>query len=677
MSKDLASLEGVLNIVISGFNDLVAMRYLILILGLLGLIGSSPAFAINTLRLGDLKDNNVSRQFEFFRDSKGSMRLDEVKTADFSPITQAHPNFGFTQDVLWFRATIDSDLVGERILLIDYALLDHIELFLWKDGKILQTSRLGDADERTDNASVGTFALPAKIGNYEIYIRINTGSSLHATFLIMDAHAYARHKAWTMAVLFGILSILGAMTFFHVFVLVQTGSRSYLYYVLFVFSIFLFELLKSGVAQDVLWSQDLNNYFLPKVGLLNSVFGALFTQRFLGLRSHYQRFPRIVRALGLLGLGLFLLSHVLAYSVSVRVTGVFGIITAVVLFSYGGTLVYRERNLMARYYLTAWALFLAGVIVYVTTQFALLPLNLFTQNAMVFGAVIEVLLLSLALGARYQMTQAQNLQLEEHRLALQMELRQELQSRITLVSELAHRMNNPLNYVRTASEAGRALWGDLAQDTKALLESSLQENDPEGDALYHSFVSRFEEMGQWFTMIDKGTEKSTRSIAEIRNLSGVDGYSLEHISLSAVWKDVWERIEADLGEQQLRSIKIQKQVSAEAFLLGNRFSLVVVFDNLLKEWARQWPDGYSVSFTWQEKEGLPRLEIKVEGTGINKSVELLRTETLQHLTFILKPYATSIRVSEEGSVVLENLTFIPLKQEQRASGTSIAAARAS
>jgi diguanylate cyclase (GGDEF)-like protein len=54
----------------------------------------------------------------------------------------------------------------------------------------------------------------------------------------------------------------------------------------------------------------------------------------------------------------------------------------------------------ARYFLLAWSALLIGVLIYMLKTFGWLPHNMLTQNAFQLGALIEMLLLSLALGSR-------------------------------------------------------------------------------------------------------------------------------------------------------------------------------------------------------------------------------------------------------------------------------------
>ena len=74
--------------------------------------------------------------------------------------------------------------------------------------------------------------------------------------------------------------------------------------------------------------------------------------------------------------------------------GVLWIIVAAVVMLRRG---YRP----ARLFLLAWSLFLFGTAAFTLLAFGVLPRNFWTHNGVQIGSALEMLLLSLALGARY------------------------------------------------------------------------------------------------------------------------------------------------------------------------------------------------------------------------------------------------------------------------------------
>ena len=123
----------------------------------------------------------------------------------------------------------------------------------------------------------------------------------------------------------------------------------------------------------------------------------------------------------------------------------------------------------ARYFVWGWSFFLIGALVYSVRAMGLLPAVPVTEYAIQVGTVIEVLFLSLALGERISslhserdaalqalVGQSQALTDEtERRAQAEESLRRELQGRVTLFSDAAHHLNNPLNHIDGAKRTIR------------------------------------------------------------------------------------------------------------------------------------------------------------------------------------------------------------------------------
>ncbi len=615
---------------------------------------------------------NVALAFEYLRDPSDSMTLTNAQSAQFQALTSLHPNFSYSTDTFWLRGTIRRESKEPVVFHIDYPLLDKIEVFAIADGRIIFQTEIGDQDQSSDQGAAGVFVLPTEPLQYDLYLRIKSTSTLHIPLEIHSLKAFGQREKEKAALTFGIAAVLFAMAAFHLFVFVQTGSRSYLYYVLFTSGLFLFEIVRSGEAQQVLWSEAFNNYLLPRLLFLIEASGMLFTLRFLGHTKRFLGLRKLMVKIPLVAALVFVGSHAFNYGVNIRAAAVLGVLVIVLMLTYAILLAFWAQDRTARFYLLAWSFYLAGAFIYVSTQFNVLPLNLFTQNAMALGAVAEVILLAVALGDRYQQLQIKNHEIEMHRTQLQVELRQELQSRVTLVSELAHRMNNPLNYVITGLNAGRAVWQKLFTETRALFEGAIEEDDTEGQTLKRNFMRQFEEMERWLYIIEQGAQKSSASITEIRSLSGVDGYDLQKIDLSKLWEKVWERFATDVGVDRCSLICVTEPLQEHCYLLGNRFALIVAFDGLLKEWSRQNPQGMELSFFWREEGGLPRLTLQVHAP-LSQHADSLQPETLKHLQFIVKPYGIELVVLDAGRLEVVNRHAEPLPGKSLASGQAKAA----
>jgi len=137
------------------------------------------------------------------------------------------------------------------------------------------------------------------------------------------------------------------------------------------------------------------------------IFGMQFTRKFLDTRVHSPRVDRLALALqGLSALGLAA-SFFFGYAQLIQPIALLTVLVTVTIIALGFMgLVAGYKP--ARYFMIAWALLLAGVLMNLLKTFGVLPHNLLTANGLQVGSLCEMVLLSLALAARVSEMQRQS-----------------------------------------------------------------------------------------------------------------------------------------------------------------------------------------------------------------------------------------------------------------------------
>ena len=130
-----------------------------------------------------------------------------------------------------------------------------------------------------------------------------------------------------------------------------------------------------------------------------AIFGLQFARTFL---SSPARMPALDKVL-LAQLAGWLLALVAAlalpYTVSSLMVTVLAVISVVTMAIVGFISIRREFG-GARYFFTAWALLLLGVVTLALHNTGVLPSNAITANALLIGSALEMILLSFALADR-------------------------------------------------------------------------------------------------------------------------------------------------------------------------------------------------------------------------------------------------------------------------------------
>ena len=124
-----------------------------------------------------------------------------------------------------------------------------------------------------------------------------------------------------------------------------------------------------------------------------------------------------------------------------RLLGYFAILFSFIAI-YAGIVVYKNGNISARFLIYAWSVFCLTIMLYSLASLAIIPANFITMNSYLVGTVLEVFLLSLALGDRY-------VQLKKERIQLRNDLASQEQTIQHKNEEISSLKLETLQYIKT------------------------------------------------------------------------------------------------------------------------------------------------------------------------------------------------------------------------------------
>ena len=170
------------------------------------------------------------------------------------------------------------------------------------------------------------------------------------------------------------------------------------------------------------------------------------------------------------------------------------------------------------------------------------------------GSVLEILLISLALGDRYKSILEGAEQAQRSRAETQARLRNELQTRVVIVSDVVHRMNNPLNYVYTGASSVESEIKKLFRVIFGLFPQHDQ-MDEETRSLKQSIEEKKQKIMSILLNMNTGVEKAAQCVVEIRSLSGIDGIHIERFSVEEIFDAVSQRLIDQLGVSEWERLR--------------------------------------------------------------------------------------------------------------------------
>ncbi len=377
------------------------------------------------LQLGD--------RCEILEDKTGQLTLDRILTDEYSkqfrPSTGIIPNYGFTDSSYWVRLILKNASGKElsRLLEVAFPQIDITEFYLIDSSEGLiayeSSGRNYPFNKRKISHRNCVFQFDVPAGKtVHCYLRISTEDGMIFPLNIWSTSEFIK-KIQLENMFFGIYyGIILVMIFYNLFIFFSTGDRNYLLYVAFIAFFGLFQLSMNGLSIQYLYPDNswLGRHLTPFFIGMSCFFSGLFSIRFLNMDIHTPVMYRIMQVLALSGLVLAILSFPADYALTIIAGQILPAIMIIVAIT-AALVTLRKGDRSARFYLIAWSVFCAGVMLSVLRVLGFIPHNLVTEYGLQIGSEIQMVLLSLALADRINIIETENERIQEHALRLEQE----------------------------------------------------------------------------------------------------------------------------------------------------------------------------------------------------------------------------------------------------------------
>lgn len=405
----------------------------------------------------------LTQFLEVLEDPSHTLTFEQVTEQTFFPLEKNIPKLGKRTSTWWVKIALQIPVTDTPwYIQLSYPHLKSIRYFVPDKQGQYQEQHHGYETFTADsqpNTQAFTFPVSSQAGTTQtLYFRISSDSPIITPFSVLDADhllSSERTKSYAHGSFYGVFVVMGL---FNLFIFFTTRDKSYLFYVFYITSIFLFTLSSDGVLRKITPFVDPASisYGCNMIMAMGPIiFGALFCQNFLHTKERQPIIHQIlwsIIALCIVNIVLVLVLEPYPFYSSVvfltlLVTG--SALTA-------GTIALRQGLSIARFFLVAWICLVIGSVIWLLTLTGTIPFNEYSSLSAHTGAALETILLSMALGDRIN-------QIRQEKDKIETAAKKQLEESNRLLagsnhfkdeflSVISHELRTPMNGVYGATE---------------------------------------------------------------------------------------------------------------------------------------------------------------------------------------------------------------------------------
>lgn len=514
--------------------------------------------------------------------------IEKIAVSDaFTALEKKVPNLGVKPESSYLKFTVKNNSQDFFINgFIDNPAIDEVDLFqLQPNLKMLVSSgEVKSYYERGNEHPAVNWQFFIQPGSsIEFIMRVKSGENLVLPVKIGKEkyiNAEQSRKELFYGIYFGCILV---MLIYNLFVYVTVRDKVYLYYVSYILTVGLTQMVLNGYSNKYLWPNgvELSMFMSVLIPVLSGVTTVLFSRQFI----HTKRYTPWVDKLLLFFLGTYVIVMVLGalkmFNLAFMIID-FNAASALLLV-YCAIQAVRKGSRTARFFLVAWVIFLTGVTLFALRNIGIIPFSNLSNYGLPIGSALETVLLSFALADRInqfkkekdesqqkmiavmsenqRLIEEQNVELEKkvHERTRDLEIAnrdlsstlqdlklaqnqlveaEKLASLGQMTAGIAHEINNPINFV---SSNVAPLKRDVDDVLSVINEYSAIQSGQEFDMKHAEIQQKIKKMdlpyvkteiNQLLNGIEEGARRTAEIVKGLRIFSRMDRDTLVSSSIN-------------------------------------------------------------------------------------------------------------------------------------------------
>lgn len=356
----------------------------------------------------------INSELFIFKDYDHSLKIDDVLTqlnlGKFVKNDEGKVSFGFTKSIIWavLPVTNTSENAQARILKIDNAWLDELDVYFYEQNILSKNVKLGDTSSflsRERQKRMPSVAFTFKPGITYVVLRIKSDDPMIFPVYLGDEKSvdkFEQENAYFYGALYGALIIL---LIYNLALYAYSRELRYCLYSLYLFSFTVFNFTYTGHGFWLLWPNIilLQQYLMPLLMFVYLFSGVLFTIEYLQAEKYLPRLYSYRRFIygGLATIGCII---VVVGSRSFAVMAQLMILTSMSVWMLAiGYYSLKNGNHLARFFVPAVFIGTCGATISSITTWGIFPYTQWAFRGVELGMLLEMSLLSISFGFNFKM----------------------------------------------------------------------------------------------------------------------------------------------------------------------------------------------------------------------------------------------------------------------------------
>ncbi|WP_370445430.1 7TM diverse intracellular signaling domain-containing protein [Chitinophaga sp. S165] len=469
-------------------------------------------------------------EISWLEDRSGTMNFNEVRTRDaagaFQPNTSYYPKNFNPRSVYWFKVrVIVSDSIAKNQGLIEFfdQTIDEITLYLPHAGGRYIAAYSGAGKNfrnRLYRHKNFEFLIPdLSKGSYVYYVRIKSLNEVNFIMVYRTVERfinYALVEYITYGLFYGMILVF---CLYNLLMLLATRLSHYLYYVLYIVSVGVYEMSTDGIAFQFIWPgiPELNEYMYGISLYCMSIFALIFARTLLRVKRQSPPLYKLINWIIIIRTIYFVICVFIK-----REWFIYKFLDFIPLFTafLSGFVIWCKGFKPARFFVLGNAFLFIGAIVKLTTVLGLVKgiSAVPGHYSMVLGFAMEMILLSFSIGDQVRLFRKEKKQAQDdafyhmqNNLKLQASVNQQLEEQVAARTKELERQSREIQ--EQALEIARM--NRLLEKDNAELKTNIEKIT---DARIKSAELTFEEFSQKYP----DQEKCYRFLADLKWSKGFE-----------------------------------------------------------------------------------------------------------------------------------------------------------